>query len=89
MEFNRDPSEERLREMAAAIGRPSDADAAIRATRELIGELGFPTRLRDVGAQREDFAVIAERALHDTAISGNPRLVESASEIVGILERAW
>lgn len=89
MEFNREAARDRLCEMAEVIGLPSDADAAITATRDLIAGLGFPSRLRDVGVQRSDFAIIAERALHDTAITGNPRAVESAEQIVGILEGAW
>jgi len=89
MEFNKEAACESLIEMSAAIGVDKDPNAAIAATRSLIERLGFPSRLRDIGVQRGDFPMLAERTLNDTAITGNPRRVESTPQILGILESAW
>lgn len=96
MEFNRPVVAERLALIARAArvdvaGRSADeaADEAIAAVRNLTRQMELPTRLRDVGVQREDFDVIADHVLHDFTARTNPRPVSSKEEIRGILESAY
>jgi maleylacetate reductase len=87
LRWNAETVPQRQDEIAAMIGRP-DANAAT-GMRELAAELGLPTRMRDVGIRREDFATIAERAMGNTLIQGNPRPIGSTDDIRQILELAW
>lgn len=87
--FNIEAAKAQLDRLATFLGVPGP-DGVIDAISSLVSRLGLPTRLRDLGVDRERFAVIAERALSDTAITGNPRTVETPAEIrEEILERAW
>ena len=73
--------------IAEALGeRNGDAASALA---ELVAGLGLPTRLRDVGVKREDFAAIAEKTMGDGLIKGNARQVRTARDIEEILEMAW
>src|SRR5204863_911041 len=73
--------------IAEALGtRDGDAGAALAA---LIGELGLPARLRDVGVTREAFPAIAHKALGDVLTKNNPRPVRSTGDIEEVLELAW
>jgi maleylacetate reductase len=87
MTWNRGVNFEEQMRVARAFDR--DDDDAAGAVRELIASLGLPTRLREVGVRREDFAVIAEKAMHDHAVKTNPRPVEKPADVVEILELAW
>ena len=89
MRFNRDAATNELSEMAKVISGGSTAEDAIKETRNLIDYLGLPTRLRDIGVKERDFDILAERALIDTAIAGNPKPVNSKDEIIEILRSAW
>lgn len=86
-------NEVQARDQLARLAGYLDADGpdSVAGTlSELIRGLGLPLRLRDLGVGRDRFDLIAERSLVDTAITGNPRLVESPAEIRDeILERAW
>lgn len=87
MQWNRGVNfEEQLRVARAFERADDDASGAVR---DLIASLGLPTRLRDVGVSREDFGVIAEKAMHDHAVKTNPRPVEKPADVVEILELAW
>jgi maleylacetate reductase len=70
----------------ALHGRNGDAAAALA---ELITGLGLPTRLRDVGVKRNDFAAIAEKTMGDVLIESNARQVRTARDVEEILEMAW
>lgn len=73
--------------VADALGRPDMA--AGDAVRELIEDLGLPSRLRDVGVTREQFDAIAEGSVHNVFVSQNPRPIEGPEQIMEILEMAW
>jgi alcohol dehydrogenase class IV len=77
----------RQREVSRLMGKP-DAPAADLVA-DLVGRLGLPGRLRDVGIRREDFQAIAEHTMHDAPVRTNPRKIERAADIVEILELAW
>lgn len=87
--FNAVAAAGQLDRLAAFLG-VRGVDGVIDAVESLVRELGLPSRLSELGVDRDRFDVIAERSLTDTAITGNPRTVESAAEIrAEILDRAW
>jgi alcohol dehydrogenase len=61
---------------------------SIEAVRELIGAIGLPTRLEQVGASSDDFPAIARQALEDPTIRTNPRQVGD-KDIIDILQRSF
>ena len=92
--FNRPVVDERLAAMAEAMNLPGDnvsdaASAAINRVGELIEQAGLPQRLRDVGVPRDGLPVIASAAMKDHHIANNPKKIESAEQLLGILEQAW
>jgi hypothetical protein len=48
-----------------------------------------PQRLRDVGVPREGLSDIAASAMGDWFLRGNPRRIESAAELLHVLEASW
>lgn len=85
--WNRSVNAPRQELVAKALGR-TDGDAA-QAVSDLISALGQPTRLRDVGVQREHFDAIARGAMQNMMVRSNPRPIEVESDIREILELAW
>ncbi|MDO8568295.1 MAG: iron-containing alcohol dehydrogenase [Dehalococcoidales bacterium] len=94
LSFNRPQIDERLALLAGALGLPSGnavlaADAAIDRVKKLIGQIGLPVRLRDVGVPEDGIMLIAKASILDHQVKTNPRPVRSAEELLGILEAAW
>ena len=94
--YNLPVAAEQLAKLAEAMAvnpsgrtREALAEAAIDAVRELQRRSKVPTRLRDVGLDKNLIPVIAEHTLHDRGLFFNPRLTESAEPIVELLEQAW
>jgi 4-hydroxybutyrate dehydrogenase len=80
LEFNRVSSEERLRDLALAMGLdvthqpPSAAaSAAIQRIRDLLVEVGVPDRLRELGIRREMIGALSKKAMQDACHLLNPR----------------
>jgi alcohol dehydrogenase len=96
LEFNRPVNEERQAFLAESIGvrTPSmSADKAAialqEAVRNLISELDLPNRLRDFGVPQDQFELVAEHVFGDLTIETNPRKIENAADIIGILRNVW
>jgi alcohol dehydrogenase class IV len=96
MEFNRPVVADRLALVAEAGGldirqmtTEQAAGAAVEAVRRLIGELGCPTRLRDVGVQQRDFPALAGAVLEEVPTMENPRPINGVVDVIELLERAW
>jgi maleylacetate reductase len=85
--WNRAETVEAQRRVAAALGG-SDGDAT-SAVRELVQELGLPTRLRDVGVRRDDFPAIATKTMHEALLRNSRKPVGSSADVQEILELAW
>ena len=66
---------------AAAAGRAAVA--------QLVRDLELPTRLREVGVSRDDFAAIARDAMEDLVVATNPRPVTSIEDVIDVLEAAY
>ncbi|HKW53515.1 MAG TPA: iron-containing alcohol dehydrogenase [Stellaceae bacterium] len=87
LRFNSAVNAERQAMVAEALGRKGDAAAAVIA--ELIGSLGLPRTLRDVGLARDRLDEIARLAMHDRWIHTNPRPIEGPAVVRELLEQAW
>jgi len=87
LRFNEPANAERQRIVSACLGTP-DIPAA-DAVRDLIEELGLPTRLRDVGIERHHFDKIAEDAMDNLLVRNNPRRIDHPDQVREILELAW
>ena len=79
MEYNRDYSGERYREIARAMGvegvdemsQEEDRDAAINAVKKLSQDVGIPVKNEKI--REEDLEQLAKDALADACCPGNPR----------------
>lgn len=57
-------------------------------TKQLLVEVSFPWRLRELGVKPEDFAQIAKDSMPSGSIKANPRVV-SEEDVVTILKKAY
>lgn len=81
MEYNKEYSGEKYRDIADAFGvegaYTDDLDAvrnkAVQAVRDLTRELGNPTTISEVGATEADVPDLAHDAFNDVCTPGNPR----------------
>jgi len=87
MRYNAVVNAERQTMVAAAMGAPDRPAADV--IEALVDDLGQPTRLRDVGAKREQFDAIANSSLDNLFVRSNPRPITDAGQIKEILEAAW
>lgn len=85
--WNRAETVDAQRRVAQALGRPGDDASA--AVRDLVQNLGLPTRLRDVGIRREDFPAIATKTMHEPLLRNSRKPVDSPADVQEILELAW
>ena len=70
----------------AGLADREAAEAAAVAVEQLVADLGLPGRLRDVGVGRDLFNEIAAGVLQDLVVAGSPIHIESAAQVVSILE---
>ena len=87
MQWNAETMAERHKALAAAMGKPDVS--AWQSVRELIAGLGMPCTLRDVGIKRENLDELSRRALDYQPVLLNPRKIETASDVMEILEIAY
>ena len=73
--------------IADALGRCGEP--ASSAVADLIAGLGMPTRLREVGVERAHFDEIASGSLFNTFVRVNPQPIDSAEQVMELLERAY
>ncbi|MBY0360547.1 MAG: iron-containing alcohol dehydrogenase [Phreatobacter sp.] len=66
----------------------ADAPDAATAVAQLIGDLGQPRRLADVGVREDQFERIAELAMSNPFVKANPRPITSPADVVAILQLA-
>ncbi|HTD91798.1 MAG TPA: iron-containing alcohol dehydrogenase, partial [Burkholderiales bacterium] len=71
LRYNRSVNEARQRLVADAMGHPGEDAADVIAA--FVADLGLPGRLVEVGVKREQFAMIADHAMHDGWLHTNPR----------------
>jgi alcohol dehydrogenase class IV len=80
MEYSLSASLEKYAQVAEAMGKgkgigslEEKAVEAVTAVRELIRDIGLPTRLRDVGVKEEMIPAMARKAIKDDSHMTNPR----------------
>lgn len=81
MEFNKDYTGEKYREIARAMGvkgvdQMSQAEyrqAAIQAVQQLSTDVGIPAKLSQIGVKEEDLPALSVDAFNDVCTGGNPR----------------
>jgi maleylacetate reductase len=87
LRFNHAVNPERQALVGDALGdRDRPAGDVVAA---LIADLGLPTRLRDVGVERDQLDRIAELSMHDRWIHTNPRKIDGPPVVRDILDAAW
>lgn len=91
--FNAEAAGDRLVELAFVMtghaGSVGALDAVLEALDALVGRLGLPRRLRDLGVPQEILPDAARSAMDDWWIRGNPRPVTGAAELGDLMARAW
>lgn len=95
LEWNGVVCPERYRDMGKAFGLNMDnlsdmecVSKVVSAVRELETKLGVPQHLSELNVRKEDFEVLASKALKDPCIGGNPREVK-LEDIMELLEKAY
>lgn len=86
LRYNKPANEARQRLVAEAMGHPGEDAADVIAA--FVRGLGLPGRLSDVGVGREQFAMIADHAMHDSWLHTNPRKITRTEQVMEILETA-
>lgn len=94
LRFNAGAHAPGLQKVATALGLPRfDGDAlvagVIHAVESLFAKLGVPGRLRDVGVKHDTLPEIANNAMGDWFLGGNPRPVRDMSELKQVMDEAW
>ena len=95
LEWNGVVCPERYRDMGKAFGLNMDnlsdmecVSNVVSAVRELETKLGVPQHLSELNVRKEDFEVLASKALKDPCTGGNPREVK-LEDIMELLEKAY
>ena len=95
LEWNGVVCPERYRDMGKAFGLNMDnlsdmecVGKVVSAVRELETKLGVPQHLSELNVRKEDFEVLASKALKDPCTGGNPREVK-LEDIMELLEKAY
>jgi maleylacetate reductase len=86
LRYNRSVNLERQKLVAEAMGHAGEDAADVIAA--FISGLGLPGKLSDVGVKREQFAMIADHAMHDSWLHTNPRKITQPEQVLEILESA-
>ncbi|MEG9488213.1 lactaldehyde reductase [Mannheimia indoligenes] len=81
MEFNKNYTGEKYREIARAMGvkgvdemsQEEYRNAAIQAVQQLSQDVGIPLKLHQIGVQEEDLVALSVDAFNDVCTGGNPR----------------
>jgi maleylacetate reductase len=96
MRFNLDVTAPQLAQAAAAMGlelkeqgNEAAGEAAVQHVYNLIGQLGLPQRLRDVGVNEADLPPLAQLALQSSAVKSNPKPLTDAEQAEAIFRAAW
>lgn len=95
LEWNGKVAKERYRAMANAFGIDTNGksddecvELVVNAVRTLETKLGVPQHLSELNVKKEDFDILASKALVDPCTGGNPREV-TKEDIINLLEKAY
>lgn len=96
MEYNKDYTGEKFREIARAMGvknvdemsQDEYRQAAIDAVIKLSKDCGIPQTLKEIGVKEEDLEALTDAAMADVCTGGNPRPCKR-DEILALYKRAY
>ena len=95
LEWNGEVVKGRFRKMAQAFdldttGKSDEecVSMVVKAVRDLETKLGVPQHLRELNVKKEDFDILAEKALIDPCTGGNPREV-TKEDFINLFEKAY
>lgn len=96
MDFNKDFTGEKYREIARAMGvqgvdqmSPEEyRNAAVNAVKQLAKDVGIPEKLSAIGVQEADLPALSVDAFNDVCTGGNPRDC-TAEEILDVYKTAF
>jgi len=95
LEWNGQVVSERFPAMAQSFGLDTNGktneecvDLVVKAIRDLEQRLGVPMHLKELGVKKEDFDILATKALQDPCTGGNPRPV-TKEDILELMEKAY
>lgn len=86
LKWNEDFHPEKDKMISSALGRPELK--AYEAVKELIINLGLPSKLEDVGIKKDMYEKIVEYALEHQIVLSNPKPITKADDVYQILEFA-
>lgn len=86
LRYNRSANADRQTLIAEAMGHPGDEAADVIA--KFVADLGLPTRLVQVGVEREQFAAIAAHTMREIWLHVNPRKISHPDQLLEILDAA-
>jgi alcohol dehydrogenase class IV len=86
--FNGPACREKLQSMAESMDVKPDPDSVADAFQSLIGSLGLPLRLRDIGVTEQDLEILPKAAMRDHSTATNPRKI-TETDCSEILRQAW
>lgn len=92
MRFNAPVTGARSSALLDALGLAStslDGRPTSELVHDLLRRLQAPSRLREIGLEREELSGIAKAAMSDWSISRNPRPVEGVNVLLDLLRQAW
>jgi alcohol dehydrogenase class IV len=92
--FNAPYAEAGLVKVGIAMGITADSsqsllEAIVARLSRLLETLGIPQRLRDLGVPSDALSDIADHAMGDWFLRGNPRPISQPAEIAALLSTAW
>lgn len=96
MEYNKDYTGEKFREIARAMGvegvdnmtQEEYRAAAIAAVEQLSKDVGIPHTLKEIDVKEEDLEALAEAAMADVCTGGNPRAC-NYEEVLAVYKKAY
>jgi maleylacetate reductase len=94
--FNADATTPQLVPAAEAMGISKNGSrlmVAIEATAQkvfdLVGKMGLPQRLREVGVKEADLPRLAQLGFQNSTVKKNPKPIKDAAQIERLLREAW
>jgi 4-hydroxybutyrate dehydrogenase len=87
LKFNSDYCIDKMKTIAKKLNI-GEISAIAGVFEKLCGELGLPSKLRDLGVTKQDLESLAEKALNDHCTSTNPRPME-IDDFVNLYTLAW
>ena len=74
--------------LVRGMGKDAASKLALDKAKQILAEVAFPWRLRELGIKQEDFAEIAKKSMPSGSTKANPRIV-TEEDVIYILKKAY